>query len=152
MPLVISVLSVQTVYGLMPILGIPLSEHTNGALPMLIGLAIEYGAQLQNRYEEERKEGKSIDESIVISITRTGLAIVMALVTTVIGFMSMLTPGIPAMSQFGIIASLGLIVAYIFTLTFLPAILKLLDRKEERKVYGVSKLTTQPTSAKLSFP
>ncbi|AGK60500.1 The (Largely Archaeal Putative) Hydrophobe/Amphiphile Efflux-3 (HAE3) Family [Archaeoglobus sulfaticallidus PM70-1] len=138
MPLMISVVSVQTVYGLMPILGIPLSEHTNGALPMLIGLAIEYGAQLQNRYEEERKEGRDKDESIVISITRTGVAIVMALITTVIGFMSMLAPGIPSMAQFGIIASLGLIMAYIFTLTFLPAILKLIDR-EKTEVRAVEK-------------
>ncbi len=128
LPLVISVMSVQVVYGLMPILGIAVSEHTNGALPMLIGLAIEYGAQLQNRYEEERREGRSPDESVVIATTRTGLAIIMALLTTVIGFMSMLAPGIPAMAQFGIIASLGLIFAYVFTVTFLPAILKVIDR------------------------
>ncbi|WP_202318358.1 hydrophobe/amphiphile efflux-3 (HAE3) family transporter [Archaeoglobus neptunius] len=132
MPLLISVLSVQIVYGIMPLLGIPLSEHTNGALPMLIGLAIEYGAQLQNRYEEERKEGRNVDDSIVISVTRTGLAIIMALVTTVIGFMSMLAPGIPSMAQFGIIASLGLIFAYLLTLTFLPAVLKLIDHWNSR--------------------
>lgn len=133
MPLIISVMSVQVVYGLMPILGIPLSEHTNGALPMLIGLAIEYGAQLQNRYEEERREGRGVDSSIIISVTRTGLAIVMALITTVIGFMSMLAPGIPSMAQFGIISSLGLVIAYLLTLTFLPAVLKLIDRWNERK-------------------
>ncbi|WP_290623304.1 MULTISPECIES: hydrophobe/amphiphile efflux-3 (HAE3) family transporter [unclassified Archaeoglobus] len=133
MPLLISVLSVQVVYGLMPVLGISLSEHTNGALPMLIGLGIEYGAQLQNRYEEERREGRGVDQSIVISVTRTGLAIVMALVTTVIGFMSMLAPGIPAMAQFGIVSSLGLIVAYFLTLTLLPAILKTIDRWNDRK-------------------
>lgn len=130
-PLVISVLSVQVVYGLMPIVGIPLSEYTNGALPMLIGLSIEYGAQLQNRYEEERKEGRNTDEAIVISVTRTGLTMVMALLTTVIGFMSMLAPGIPAMAQFGIISSLGLIITYILTLTLLPAILKIIDRWNE---------------------
>ncbi len=138
LPLIISVMSVTVIYGLMPVLGIPLSEHTNGALPMLIGLAIEYGAQLQNRYEEERREGRGVDDAVVISVTRTGLAIVMALVTTVIGFMSMLAPGMPAMAQFGIISSLGLIVAYLLTLTFLPAILKLIDRwneaKEQKKV------------------
>lgn len=144
LPLVISVMSVTVVYGLMPILGIPLSEHTNGALPMLIGLAIEYGAQLQNRYEEERREGRDVDDAVVISITRTGLAIVMALITTVIGFMSMLAPGMPAMAQFGIISSLGLIVAYLLTLTFLPAVLKLIDhwndakeqKREEEKSVG----------------
>ncbi len=134
MPLIISILAVQAVYGLMPILGIPLSEHTNGALPMLIGLGIEYAAQLQNRYEEERREGKDIDEAIVVSTTRTGLAIVMALVTTVIGFMSMLAPGIPAMAQFGIVATLGLILAYILTLTFLPAVLKIIDRRSKGEI------------------
>jgi hypothetical protein len=133
MPLIVSVFAVTIVYGLMPIIGIPLSEHTNGALPMLIGLAIEYAAQLQNRYEEERREGRSIDDSIRISITRTGLAIVMALATTVIGFMSMLAPGVPAMAWFGIVASLGLIIAYFLTLTFLPAVLKMLERKKEEK-------------------
>ena len=140
MPLIISVLSVQVVYGLMPILGIPLSEHTNGALPMLIGLGIEYGAQLQNRYEEERREERDVDGSILISVTRTGVAIVMALVTTVIGFMSMLAPGIPAMAQFGIISSMGLIIAYILTLTFLPAVLKLIDHWNSSKANsGVEK-------------
>ena len=139
LPLVISVMSVTILYGLMPVLGIPLSEHTNGALPMLIGLAIEYGAQLQNRYEEERKEGLNADDAVVVSVTRTGLAIVMALVTTVIGFMSMLAPGIPAMADFGIISSLGLIIAYILTLTFLPAILKLIDRWNEGKEEKIEK-------------
>ncbi len=144
MPLIISVLSVQVVYGLMPILGIPLSEHTNGALPMLIGLGIEYGAQLQNRYEEERREGKDVDESILISITRTGIAIVMALVTTVIGFMSMLAPGIPAMAQFGIISSMGLIIAYILTLTFLPAVLKLIDHWNSSKANNQATVEKSP--------
>lgn len=129
-PLIVSVTSVQVLYGSMPAIGIPISEHTNGALPMLIGLAIEYGAQLQNRYEEERKEGRGPSEAVVISITSTGFAITMALLTTVIGFMSMLTPGIPAMADFGIIASLGLIIAYVFTLTLLPAVLKIADRKD----------------------
>ncbi|MET1124007.1 MAG: hydrophobe/amphiphile efflux-3 (HAE3) family transporter [Archaeoglobaceae archaeon] len=130
-PLIISVMSVQILYGLMPLLGIPLSEHTNGALPMLIGLAIEYGAQLQNRYEEERREGRRSDEAAVIATTRTGLAIAMALLTTVIGFMSMMTPGIPAMTQFGLISSLGLIITYVLTITFLPALLKMIDRGGE---------------------
>lgn len=129
-PLLISVSAVLVIYGLMPHLGIPLSEHTNGALPMLIGLSIEYAVQIQNRFEEEiRRHG--VDTALKVSIERTGRAVILALLTTVVGFLSMLSPGVPAMAWFGIIASLGLIIAYILSITFLPAILKILENRQK---------------------
>ncbi|MCS7144192.1 MAG: hydrophobe/amphiphile efflux-3 (HAE3) family transporter [Archaeoglobaceae archaeon] len=131
LPLVISISAVIIIYGMMPRLGIPLSEHTNGALPMLVGLSIEYAVQIQNRFEEEiRKHG--VDTAIELAVERTGRAVVLALLTTIVGFMSMLTVGIPAMAWFGIIASLGLIVAYILSITFLPAILKIIEVRKKK--------------------
>lgn len=132
LPLVISVSSVIIIYGIMPLIGIPLSEHTNGALPMLVGLAIEYGVQIQNRFEEEiRKYGA--DVAIGLAVERTGRALLLSLLTAVVGFMSMLSVGIPAMSWFGVIASLGLIIAYILSITFLPAILKIIEERGKVK-------------------
>ena len=132
LPLVISVSSVIIIYGMMPILGIPLSEHTNGALPMLVGLAIEYGVQIQNRFEEEiRKHG--VDVALELAVERTGRALLLSLLTTIVGFMSMLSVGIPAMSWFGIIASLGLTIAYILSITFLPALLKIIEERGKVK-------------------
>ncbi len=140
-PLLISILSVVFVYGAMPVLGIPMTEVTNGFMPILIGLAIEYAAQLQSRFEEERKEGKKTDESIEVAINSTGLAIALAMLTTVIGFLSMLFSGVPALGWFGILSALGLMVAFILTLTFLPALLKVTDKEvevtEERREVGV---------------
>ncbi len=136
LPLVISVSSVLVIYGMMPLLGIPLSEHTNGALPMLVGLAIEYGVQIQNRFEEEIRK-QNVDTALRLAVERTGRALLLSLLTTVVGFMSMLSVGIPAMSWFGIIASLGLIIAYIFSVTLMPAILKIIEErgkiKEEKR-------------------
>ncbi len=137
-PLLISIMSVVFVYGAMPVLGIPMTEVTNGFMPILIGLAIEYAAQLQSRFEEERKEGRGTDESIAIAIRSTGLAIALAMLTTVIGFLSMLFSGVPALGWFGILSALGLVVAFVLTLTFLPSFLKVTDkdvkvgRKEEK--------------------
>jgi hydrophobe/amphiphile efflux-3 (HAE3) family protein len=132
LPLLISVSSVTIIYGMMPLLGIPLSEHTNGALPMLVGLAIEYGVQIQNRFEEEiRKHG--LDTALKFAVERTGRALLLSLLTTVVGFMSMLSVGIPAMTWFGIIASLGLIIAYILSITFLPALLKIIEERGKAK-------------------
>ncbi|MDI9610680.1 MAG: hydrophobe/amphiphile efflux-3 (HAE3) family transporter [Archaeoglobales archaeon] len=131
-PLLISISGVIIIYGLMPRLGIPLSEHTNGALPMLIGLSIEYAVQIQNRFEEEIKK-HGVDTALRLSIERTGRALILALLTTVVGFMSMLSAGVPAMAWFGIIASLGLIIAYILSITFLPALLKILENRRRSK-------------------
>lgn len=143
LPLLISVSAVTITYGLMPLLGIPLSEHTNGALPMLIGLSIEYAVQIQNRFEEEIAKHE-VDESLKVTIERTGRALFLAYLTTAIGFLSMLSSGVPAMSWFGILAALGLLIALILSVTFLPAILKLIERKKvdvERKgTEGVPKL------------
>ncbi len=130
-PLLISIISVVFVYGAMPLLGIPMTEVTNGFMPILIGLAIEYAAQLQSRFEEERKEGKGTDEAIEIAVRSTGMAIALAMLTTVIGFLSMLFSNVPALGWFGVLSALGLIVAFVLTLTFLPALLKVTDSDVE---------------------
>ena len=127
LPLLISVVTVIFIYSLTPVLGIPITEVTNCFIPILIGLAIEYAAQLQSRFEEERREGKDTDTAISIAIVNTGKAISLAMLTTVIGFLSMLFSGIPALSWFGILSALGLVIAFVLTLTFLAAILKLTD-------------------------
>jgi len=142
LPLLVSILSVAFVYGLMPVLGIPMTEVTNGFMPILIGLAIEYAAQLQNRFEEERREGRDVDSAVSTAITSTGLAIALAMLTTVIGFLSMLFSGVPALGWFGILSAIGLAVAFVLTLTFLAAVLKLTDKgakaeKREIKELGL---------------
>ena len=132
MPLVLSIFTVMIVFGLSPILGIPMTEVTNAFMPVLIGLAIEYAAQLQNRFEEERREGKSVDEAVRIAIVSTGLAIALAMLTTVIGFLSSLFSGVPALGWFGILSAIGLVIAFALTLTFLPSVLKLVDKNFDK--------------------
>jgi hydrophobe/amphiphile efflux-3 (HAE3) family protein len=131
MPLVVSVISVIVLVGLMPLMGIKLDTMISASLPILIGLAIEYGAQIQNRYEHERIRGVERDNAVVISVTKTGLAVILAMLTTVIGFMSMASTLIPELSLFGFTLSLGLIIAYVFSITFLPAAMKILDKDEK---------------------
>jgi hypothetical protein len=127
-PLVISICSVIIVMGLLPVLGIQLTMDISATLPILIGLSIEYAAQIQNRFEEERREGRSREEAVVQSISKTGLAVVLAMLTTIIGFMSMTVTRMPMMVKFGLVMSIGLVFAYLLSITFLPSILSILDR------------------------
>ncbi len=133
LPLLISILTFSIAYGLMPVLGIPLTEVTNAIAPILIGLSIEYAAQFMGRYEEERKSGFSPQMSAIRSIKSVGLALSLAMITTVIGFISMIFSGVPALGWFGMVSAIGLVVAFLLSITFLPSILILTDRKERRK-------------------
>lgn len=158
LPLVISVFSVIMIVGLLPIVGVKLDTMVSASLPILIGLAIEYAAQIQNRYEHERLRGVDRDNSVMISVTKTGLAVILAMLTTVIGFMSMATTLIPEFVIFGATISLGLVFAYILSITFLPAILKMIDKdekkavKKERKVGFLEDVLTRVASLTASRP
>jgi hypothetical protein len=132
LPLLISIFTAVMVYGLMPVLGIPLTEVTNAFFPVLIGLSIEYAAQFQNRFEEEMNKGFSSIAAACNAIKSVGVALSLAMITTVIGFLSMVFSGVPALSWFGFLSAIGLVIAYLLSLTFLPAILVTLE-KEKRE-------------------
>ncbi|AEA46079.1 efflux RND transporter permease subunit [Archaeoglobus veneficus] len=127
LPLVISVFTAVMAYGLMPVLGIPLTEVTNAFFPVLIGLSIEYAAQFQSRFEEEMRKGRSAFDAAEKAIFSVGTALSLAMITTVIGFLSMVFSGVPSLSWFGFLSAIGLIIAYLLSLTFLPAVLVLLS-------------------------
>ncbi len=144
-PLLLALITSVLTFGLMPLLNIPLTEVTNGFLPVLIGLSIEYAVQFQSRYEEERRAGIGVDDAIKNAVNNTGQAIVLAMVTTVIGFLSMFFSGVPALGYFGLTVSIGLIIAFFLTLTLLPSFYKVRDsevktskkvKKEDSRLYG----------------
>jgi hydrophobe/amphiphile efflux-3 (HAE3) family protein len=138
-PLIISLMSVAVMVGLLPLLGLRMTEYNSATVPILIGLAIDYAAQLQNRYEEERRGGKAVDEALLHAIKHTRSPLFMAMATTVIGFASMLAPGIPSLFWFSFLLSVGLITAFLLSNFFLPALLKITDRggKEESISPGI---------------
>jgi hypothetical protein len=134
LPLLISILTATMAFGLMPLLGIPLTETTNAFFPVLIGLSIEYAAQFQSRYEEERRNGVRPVQAATATVKSVGVALSLAMITTVIGFLSMVFSGVPSLSWFGILSAIGLVIAYILSLTFLPSILVVTDRTDREKV------------------
>ncbi len=100
---------------------------------LLIGLGVDYGIHLISRYREELGEGAGVDEAMGISIGTSGVALTLATLTTVIGFLTNVTNPIPALVDFGILASLGILISFLLMMTFVPAIRVLLDRWAERK-------------------
>ncbi|NND84733.1 MAG: MMPL family transporter, partial [Acidimicrobiia bacterium] len=99
---------------------------------LLIGLGVDYGIHMNSRYKEEAGGGNSVDESIAHSIRTVGIALVLATMTTVVGFLTNLVSPVGALKDFGVLAAVGIISAFFLMLTFVPSVRLMLDRRAER--------------------
>ena len=92
-------------------------------LPMLIGLAIDFGVHLITRYEEELHHGKTEEEAIMKAMVFTGQGIFMGALTTAGAFLAMAFTNFKGIREMGIICGGGLMICLIPMLTALPALL-----------------------------
>jgi len=100
---------------------------------LLIGLGVDYAIHVNTRYREEMSAGATVDVAISTAIRTVGIALVLATVTTAVGFLTNLTNDIPALREFGELAAFGILASFLLMLTFVPAIRELLDRRAERR-------------------
>jgi hypothetical protein len=99
---------------------------------LIIGLGVDYGIHLISRYREEVGEGETVDESMTRSISTSGIALVLATLTTAVGFLTNVSSPVPALADFGILAAVGIFFSFLLMMTFVPAVRLLLDRRAER--------------------
>ena len=99
---------------------------------LLIGLGVDYSIHMNTRYRQEISAGHSVDISIGTAIRTVGIALVLATLTTAVGFLTNVVNEIPALREFGELAAFGIAISFLLMLTFVPAVRELLDRRAER--------------------
>ncbi|MCB1247510.1 MAG: MMPL family transporter, partial [Acidimicrobiia bacterium] len=87
---------------------------------------------MTTRYRYELSSGRSVDDSVARAIRTVGVALVLATLTTAVGFLTNIISPIPALAEFGELAAVGIAASFILMLTFVPAVRELLDRRAER--------------------
>ena len=92
-------------------------------LPMLIGLAIDFGVHLITRYEEELRHGKTEAEALTKAMVFTGQGIFMGALTTAGAFGAMAFTDFKGIKEMGIICGGGLMVCLVPMMTILPVLL-----------------------------
>jgi predicted RND superfamily exporter protein len=100
------------------------------ALPITFGIGIDYSVNVFHRYREEknRKEVHQNDDlPIVKAVFHTGGAVVLASMTTTIGWCSLLIAGNQAFVSFGRLAVIGEITCVAVGVLVIPAFLILLQ-------------------------
>src|SRR6266478_566404 len=92
-------------------------------VPILIGLAIDYGVHLISRYEEELRRGKSEQAALTKAMVFTGQGIFTGAFTTAGAFLAMALTDFKGIQEMGIICGGGLMICLIPMMTMLPVLL-----------------------------
>lgn len=92
-------------------------------LPMLIGLAIDFGVHLITRYEEELRDGKSMEAALTKAMVFTGQGIFTGAFTTAGAFLAMGFTNFKGIQEMGIICGGGLLICLIPMMTLLPVLM-----------------------------
>ncbi len=92
-------------------------------VPILIGLAIDYGVHLISRYEEELRHGKSEEAALTRAMVYTGQGIFTGAFTTAGAFLAMALTNFRGIQEMGIICGGGLLICLVPMMTVLPALL-----------------------------
>ncbi len=92
-------------------------------VPMLIGLAIDFGVHLITRYEEELRHGKTEEAALTRAMVFTGQGIFTGALTTAGAFLAMAFTRFRGIQEMGVICGGGLLLCFVPMMTMLPALL-----------------------------
>jgi len=92
-------------------------------VPILIGLAIDFGVHLITRYEEELRRGRSQKDALEKAVVNTGMGIFTGAFTTAGAFFAMAFTDFDGIKEMGIICGGGLLVSLVPMMTLLPVLL-----------------------------
>lgn len=107
---------------------------------LFIGLGVDFGIQFSTRYRQERAEGMDVRNALIAAAHGIGYSLTLAAVSLVAGFFSFLPTEFRGVSELGFIAGLGMIVAFLATLTFLPALIVVLKPGAEKRTVETAAL------------
>ncbi len=111
----------------------------------MLGLAVDYSVLQLRRTREERLKGKSIEESVGISIKWAGQAVLTAGITVIVAYIVMAVANVPIFSDVGTAIALGVAILLTASLTLLPALeIALGDRIFWPGLNGKSKANSDP--------
>ena len=121
--LLVVLFSTVWAFGLMAALNIPIYSVSTMIPVMLIAIGVAYGVHLYNHLYLHLKEHPETErrEAVRDMIHQMWKPVMMAAVTTAIGFISLLTSQVYPIKYFGLFTAFGVMVAFALSVLLIPA-------------------------------
>ncbi len=107
---------------------------------LFVGIGVDFGIQFSVRYRAERYEINNLRLALANAAKHVGVPLTLAAMATAAGFLSFLPTSYTGVSELGQIAGVGMIIAYLVSITLLPALLSLFNPPGEKEPLGYSSL------------
>ncbi|MEM9704961.1 MAG: MMPL family transporter [Pseudomonadota bacterium] len=103
---------------------------------LLVGLGLDFAIHLLLHVQERRANGQSMRRSVRGAAHEVGPAMALAAPTTALAFLSFYPTDFDGIAQLGVIAGVGVLIAFAVSVTFLPAILNAAPLGKPRAASG----------------
>jgi hopanoid biosynthesis associated RND transporter like protein HpnN len=107
---------------------------------LFVGLGVDFGIQFSVRYRSERHELQDLREALRSAARKVGDPLALAAAATAVAFFSFLPTSYRGLFELGLIAGCGMLIAFLCSITFVPAMLALLNPPGELASVGFSSL------------
>jgi uncharacterized protein len=109
-------------------------------IALFVGLGVDFGIQFSVRYRSERHRNDHLAEALAAAGRGVGIPLALAAAATAAGFFSFLPTTYTGVAELGKVAGIGMIVAFLLSITMLPALLMLLNPPGEFEDVGFRSL------------
>lgn len=120
-------------FGTLGIFSPELTTISIAIIALLIGLGVDYSIHIMNRFAEEKAIEDKIEKLEKI-LRSTGMAVVLSMITTMIGFGSLMISSMSPMVTFGFGCAIGIFYAFISAIILVPCFSIILKYEKTGKI------------------
>ena len=99
---------------------------------LFVGLGVDFGIQFSVRYRAERHDHDDLREALRSAARKVGDPLALAAAATAVGFFAFLPTNYRGLSELGLIAGCGMLIAFLCSITLVPAMLAVLNPSARR--------------------
>jgi hopanoid biosynthesis associated RND transporter like protein HpnN len=105
-------------------------------IALFVGLGVDFAIQFSVRYRAERHKTDDLARALAQAGNRVGLSLGLAASATAAGFLSFLPTNYSGVAELGVISGIGMVIAFLLSISLLPSLLLLFGAPAEPEQVG----------------
>jgi predicted RND superfamily exporter protein len=135
--------------GFMSIFSVPFTTLSTGIVSLVLGVGVDFSIHLVDGIKRYLGRGYKIADAIQSTFSTSGKAIILASITTMVGFSALLLAKLLGTQRMGMSLSLSILAIFIVTFTMIPAIMTLLNKNTKKSTKKLNKKNTDKVYEKI---
>ena len=133
LPLISAFISAIVVTGLISFAGLKVTVVSANYIALLMIIAISLTMHLVVRYQELLSKNSDLSQKEIVLMASTQMFVpcLYTALTTIVAFLSLIVSDIKPITDFGLLMATSIVIAFLVTFSFFPAVISKLPKKEK---------------------